>query len=130
MDRRRRLKILASLAVNSLASWCLLPLIIPPFRLYTLAELAETFYWQAVATIAWPIALLGLMVSAPFGARPSSWGSVLLLFLYPGMQGLFLSILVSKAPRLWRLLLLHLIVTLSWVAVWYAVLRGTEIMVG
>jgi hypothetical protein len=41
----------AALAANLLLSWLILPLVIPPFRLYSLCQLIEVTLWQAMGTV-------------------------------------------------------------------------------
>jgi hypothetical protein len=41
----------AAMAANLLLSWLILPLVIPPFRLYSLCQLIEVTLWQAMGTV-------------------------------------------------------------------------------
>ena len=48
-----------SIAVNGLLSWTLLPLVLPPFRLYSGRELLEVLLWQGMGLVGWPVGLVG-----------------------------------------------------------------------
>ena len=39
------------IAVNGLLSWTLLPLVLPPFRLYSERELLEVLLWQGMGLV-------------------------------------------------------------------------------
>ncbi len=119
-----------SLVVNAFISWALLPLVMPPFRLYTISELAETLLWQGMGAIAWPLVFLGVILSVLFGGHTPDLGSVLMILVYPGILVLAIRVFTARALRLWPLVLLHLLLALSFAAVWLHVLNGYEFMVG
>jgi hypothetical protein len=129
MKRQHILNISLSLAINILLSWTLLPFVIPPFEGYSLSKFLEVLFWQAISAIGWPFALLGIILSLPFGAELSST-SALFILMYPIIQILLISSIVSKKPRRMELILLHLFVTLSFAVVWYYVLNGYNFMLG
>jgi hypothetical protein len=130
MGRRRLLIIGMSLVVNAFISWTLLPLVIPPFRIYTISELAETLLWQGMGAFGWPLALLGIGLSAPFGGHARDLGSVLMTLVYPGMLVLAVRVFTMHGRRLWPIVLLHLLLTLSFALVWWRVLNGYQFMEG
>ncbi len=130
MDRKQLLMVGLSLVVNALASWVLLPLTMPPFRMYTTSELAETLLWQGMGAIGWPFALLGVVLSVPFGGHAPDLGSVLMILVYPGILLLAIRRFTARALRIGPLVLLHLLLALSFAAVWWRVLNGYEFMVG
>ncbi|MFC1836534.1 hypothetical protein ACFL2Q_17720, partial [Thermodesulfobacteriota bacterium] len=54
--------------------------------------------------------------------------SLLLVVIYPIMLLLLILVLSSKRPKPWTLILLHMLITFSFAAVWYQVLNGYEFM--
>ena len=119
-----------SLVVNAFISWALLPLVMPPFRMYTISELAETLLWQGMGAIAWPLVFLGVILSVLFCGHTPDLGSVLMILVYPCILVLAIRVFTARALRLWPLVLLHLLLALSFAAVWLHVLNGYEFMVG
>ena len=130
MDRKQLLLVGLSLAVNVLICWALLPLAMPPFRMYTTSELGETLLWQGMGAVGWPFALLGVILSVLFGGHAPDPGSVLMILVYPGMLVLAIRMFTARALRIGPLVLLHLLLALSFAAVWWRVLNGYEFMVG
>ena len=130
MRRRRLLYISLSLATNILLSWILLPLILSPSGDYPFSKLPEVLLWQVIGTIGWPFALIGVFLSIPFGARISNATSLLLILLYPAIQALLILSAVSKTWRRAGFFLMHILVALSFAAVWYFVLKGYDFMWG
>ena len=130
MDRKQLLIVALLLVVTALASWVLLPLAMPPFHLYTTSELAETLLWQGMGAIAWPLVFLGVILSVLFGGHTPDLGSVLMILVYPCILVLAIRVFTARALRLWPLVLLHLLLALSFAAVWLHVLNGYEFMVG
>ena len=128
--RRRSFIVGGSLALNILLSWMVLPFAVPPFQGYTLAQLGEVVLWQVFGTIGWPFVLVGAVFSIPFGGAAVDPGSLLLVLMYPAMLFLLVRIGASTVPRRWELPLVHLLLTLSFTAVWYRVLNGYDFMVG
>jgi hypothetical protein len=48
-------------------SWTVLPLVLPPFRLYSGRELLEVLFWQGMGLVGWPVGCgrAGESASAP-----------------------------------------------------------------
>ena len=130
MDRRHLLPVGISLLVNVLVSWTLLPLVMPPFRMYTLPELAVALLWQGMGSIAWPLVFIGILLSVFSGGDAPDLGSVLIILVYPGILVLAIRVFTARALRVWALVLLHILLVLSFAAVWSRVLNGYEFMVG
>ena len=130
MQRQRLLRLSLALAVNILLSWMLLPLAIPPFGGYSLPKLLEVLLWQGASAVGWPFALLGAVLSIPFGAKLSSAYSLLFIFMYPAIEFLLIRSVISRAPHRVELILMHFLVTLSFAVVWYYVLNGYDFMLG
>ena len=129
MKRQNILHISLSLVINIILSWTLLPFVIPPFEGYSLSRFLEVLLWQTISTVGWPFAVLGIVLSLPFGGKLSS-ASVLFILMYPIIQILLIRSMISKIPRRIELILLHLFVTFSFAVVWYYVLNGYDFMSG
>jgi hypothetical protein len=121
--------IVATLIVNSLLSWTLLPFVIPPFRGYSPSAFFEVLFWQSIAAVGWPFVLLGVVLTVPLGAKLTSASSLFAL-MYPAIQFLLVRSAISRTPRHWELILMHMLVTLSFGVVWYYVLNGYDFMSG
>jgi hypothetical protein len=119
-----------SIVINLLLSWTILPLVIPPFGLYSLRDLIEVLLWQGIGMVGWPIALLGGFFSLLLQPKSTDLGSVLLLLNYPTMLFLLLFILISKRLKWWALILLHTLLTFSYAVIWHQVLNGYDFMRG
>ena len=119
-----------SLFANILFSLTVLPFALPPFQGYALADLGGVLLWQGSAAIGWPLALAGVLLSLPFGARPADAGTLLLVLLCPAALFLLLHMAILRRVRPWEVVLLNLLVTVSFAAVWYRVLHGYDFMVG
>jgi len=125
--------VIAGLMVNFLFSWTVLPFAIPPFRVYSFSELMEVLLWQGMGAIGWPIALLGGLASLILQGNMSGLFNFLLLLIYPNMLLLLIFVLFSKRSRRtrqWMLVLLHLLITFSFAAIWHQVLNGYDFMPG
>lgn len=129
-DSKARIIIGVSLVVNLLLSWTILPMVIPPFRFYSLRDLIEVLLWQGMGTVGWPLALLGGFVSLILQGKVSDLGALVLLLNYPTMLFLLVFVLSSKRPRLWALILLHMLIAFSFAVVWHGVLNGYDFMRG
>ena len=128
IDSKTKL-IVSTLIANFLLSWTLLPFVIPPFRSYSPSEFFEVLFWQSIGAIGWPFALLGVVLSVPFGAKLTSADSLFTL-MYPAIQFLLVRSLISRTQRHWELILMHVFVTLSLAVIWYYVLNGYDFMSG
>ena len=129
MKRQHILNISLSLVINIILSWTLLPFVILPFEGYSLSRFLEVLLWQTISTVGWPFAVLGIVLSLPFGGKLSS-ASVLFILMYPIIQILLIRSMISKKPRRIELIILHFFVTFSFAVVWYYVLNGYDFMVG
>jgi hypothetical protein len=122
--------IAASLMANFLLSWTVLPLVIPPFRMYTWRELMDVLLWQGIGLIGWPFGILGGLANLLQQGSLSDLVTLLLVLIYPSMLLLLTLVLFSKGARRWHLILLHVLLILSFAAVWYQVLNGYDFMIG
>lgn len=107
-----------------------MPLVLPPFRLYTGRELEEVLVWQGMGLVGWPVGLVGGLANLLLHRAGSDLASLLLLSMYPVMILLLMFSLIPKRPRWWVLALLHILLTSSFAAVWYKVLNGYDFMRG
>ena len=119
-----------SIAVNVLLSWTILPLGIPPFRLYSLRELMEVLFWQGMGMLGWPLGLVGGLANLRLHRAATDLVSLLLLSMYPVMCLFLILSLFPKRPQWWVLALLHILLIGSFAAVWYKVLNGYDFMKG
>jgi hypothetical protein len=78
----------------------------------------------------WPIALLGLVLSLPFGGKIPGVNPLLFMLIYPAMQFLLIRSVISKPPHRLELILLHLLIMISFLVVWSYVLNGYDFMLG
>ncbi|MFC1854027.1 hypothetical protein ACFL27_27900, partial [candidate division CSSED10-310 bacterium] len=108
----------------------ILPFAIPPFRCYSLSELLEVLLWQGMGLVGWPIVIIGGLFSFLFQAQSINPGALLLILIYPALLFLLIHVLSSKRPQWWALILMHILLTLSFAAVWFQVLNGYDFMVG
>ncbi len=122
--------IIAGLIVNFLFSWTILPLAIPPFRIYSFRELMEVLLWQCMGAVGWPLAILGGFASLILQGKVSDLVALLLVLIYPTMLLLLIFVLFSKHSRHWGLIVLHMLFTFSFAANWYQVLNGYDFMPG
>jgi hypothetical protein len=131
MKRRRLFIIGIPLALNFIISWTILPFVVPPFGGYPVPKLLDVILWQGIGTVGWPFAILGTLLSLPFGQYVPRLGDLLLTLMYPAMLVLLTHTLTAaEALRRWQLVLLHMLLTVSFAAVWYHVLNGYNFMVG
>ena len=121
--------ILASFIVNFLLSWTILPLAVPPFRMYSFRELMEVLLWQGIAAVGWPLAILGGFASLILQGNVSDLVALLILLIYPTMLVLLIFVLFSKHSRRWMLILLQILLAFSFAAIWYQVLNGYDFMI-
>ena len=119
-----------SLAANIILSYTLLPFAIPPFEGYSLSKLLEVLFWQSIATIGWPLALLGLVLSLPFGAKLTNMVSLLFTLIYPAIQFLLIRSVISKTLYRLDFIFLHIFIIFSFFVVWHYVLNGYDFMLG
>lgn len=129
MHRQVLIRLCLSLPLNILLCCLLLPYVIPPFPGFSLSVMLEVLLWQMIGAVGWPLALIGLAISLPFGARTRA-ASLLPLFIYPVIEFLFIRSLLSKTSRHIDFILLHIFVILSFILMWYAVLNGYDFMPG
>jgi hypothetical protein len=122
--------IILSIIVNSMLSWTALPFLLPPFRVYTFGELLEVLLWQGIGMVGWPAALLFGSINALLQRSLADLGTLLLVLIYPSMLYLLIRAWRAKRLRRWELVLLNILITCSFAAVWYRVLNGYDFMAG
>lgn len=129
-DSKARIAIAASLVVNLLLSWTILPFLIPPLRAYPPGDLIEVILWQGMGFVGWPLALFGGVLSLVMQPQTTDLGSLLMLLVYPAIWLLLVLVLIPKRPKGWAVIALHTLLALSFAAVWYGVLGGPVFMGG
>lgn len=130
MQRQPLFHLSLSLTVNILLCCTLVPFVVPPFEGYSFSTLLEVLLWQGIGMVGWPLALFGMALSIPFGAKLTSVASILFIILYPAIQFLLIRSVISKALHRLDFILLHVFVIFSFVIVWYYVLNGYDFMAG
>ena len=130
MQRQPLLPIFLPLAVTTLLSWAILPFLVPSFGPYSFSELLEVLLWQGMGAVGWPLALFGIALSLPFDLRLSGDYSFLFILIYPAIEFLLLSCVISRTQRRLELVFMHLLVTFSFALVWYHVSNGYNFMSG
>ena len=119
-----------SLVANLIFSSTILPLIIPPFGFYTPRDLLEVLLWQGMGLIGWPIGLLGGVVNLMLGGTTPEFGTFLLFFTSPMLLILLIISLRAKRSGWVALISLHILLSLTFVIIWYQVLYGYDFMLG
>jgi hypothetical protein len=119
-----------SVSANIVVCLTVVPLALSPSLGYAVSDLGGVLLWQGSAVIGWPLALVGVLLSVPFGARPGDIGTLLLVLLYPAAFLLLLRMAIRRRARPWEVVALNLLVAVSFAAVWYRVLHGYDFMVG
>jgi hypothetical protein len=71
--------IIAGLIVNILFSWTILPLAIPPSRIYSFRQLLEVLLRQGMRAAGWPLAILGGFASLILRLKVSDLVALLLI---------------------------------------------------
>ncbi len=105
-----------------------MPLAIPPFRVYSFRELIEVLLWQGMGAVGWPFAILGGFAGVILQGTMSGLANLLLVMIYPTMLLLLIFVLFSKRPKQWVLVILHMLITFAFAAIWYQVLNGYDLM--
>jgi hypothetical protein len=129
-ESKVRIAAAASLVANLLLSWTILPFLISPFRAYPPGDLIEVLLWQGMGIVGWPLALIGGVLSLVIQPQSTDLGSLLLLLIYPAMLVLLILVLIPKRPKWWAVVVLHMLLALSFAAVWHGVRTGYEFMGG
>ena len=122
--------IVATLIVNLLVSWTILPLAVPPFGFYSGLELMEVLLWQGIGAVGWPLALLGGCARLILQGNGAELLALLIVLSYPVMLLLLIFVLFSNRSKRWMLILLHMLLVFSFAAIWYQVRNGYDFMIG
>jgi len=80
--------------------------------------------------VGWPLALFGGILSLVMQPQSTDLGSLLFLLVYPALWLLLVLVLIPKRPNGWAVIALHMLLTLSFAAVWHGVLGGSDFMGG
>lgn len=130
MTRQSLYHLSLSVAANLFLCCTLVPFLIQPFSNYPFSMLLEVLLWQAIGMVGWPFALFGLALSIPFGTKLTSVAPLLFILLYPAIQFLLIRSVISKNPQRISFILLHILITLSFIVVWFYVVNGYDFISG
>lgn len=122
--------ILISLAVNLLICLTILPFVLQPDSLFSIKELIETLFWQAISLIGWPVPLLVGALNYLQNRNLSDLRTALFVSLYPAIWLIVLSLIFIKKGKWILLVILHLLLILSFIVTWDSVFKGYDFMVG
>lgn len=118
-----------SLGTNILICFTLLPLALQPGSSYTARQLIETLFWQCLSIFGWSIALVvGIIAFIQQGSGPDL-DTILSIGIYP-LMWLAVIFLIFLKNKWIPFLALHILIILSFLAVWFPVLNGYDFMVG
>jgi hypothetical protein len=81
-----------------------------------------------MGAVGWPFAILGGFASLILQGTMSGPANLLLVMIYPTMLLLLIFVLFSKRPKQWVLVILHMLITFAFAAIWYQVLNGYDFM--
>jgi len=116
--------------VDFLVCIIILPRILQPGSTFNISQLLETLFWQGMGLIAWPITLFMALISPLFSGSLPRLGDIFKLILYPLIEISLIFIIAGKKNKWIPLLVSHILILMSFVMVWTAVLGGYNFMVG
>ena len=116
--------------VNLLVCIIILPLILQPGSTFNLRQLLETLFWQGMGLIAWPITLVMALISPLFSGSLPRLGDIFSLILYPLIEISLILIIAGKKYKWILLLVSHILILMSFIMAWTAILGGYNFMVG
>ena len=119
-----------SLVVNLLICMIILPIILQPGSTFNINQLLETLFWQGMGLIAWPITLVMALISPLFSGSLPRISDILSLILYPMIEISLILIIVGKKYKWIPLLASHILILMSFIMAWTAILGGYNFMVG
>ena len=119
-----------SLVINLLVCIIFLPLILQPGSTFNISQLLETMFWQGIGLIAWPITLVMAMTSPLFSGSLPRIGDIFNFILYPLIEISLILIIVGKKNKWIPFLVGHILILMSFIMAWTAVLEGYNFMVG
>jgi hypothetical protein len=130
MLKNPKIRTALSLLLTGLISWVLLPVILFGLSNTEPIQYLEVLFWQFVALLGWPFAVMGFIIILISGQGNPQLQTLALISMYPIMIALLLHVFIAKRVRRWEPVLLHLLIVLSFAAVWVQVHKGVEIMLG
>jgi len=119
-----------SILINILFCCLLLPLLLKSPPQLIPGQVLETLFWQGVGLTSWPVALIMMLVNPPFSGSLPRLSDIFSLILFPMIEINLLLILIFKKNKWIPLILTHLLILLSFIITWKAVLTGYNFMVG
>jgi len=119
-----------SLVINLLVCIIILPLILQPGSTINISQLLDTLFWHGMGLIAWPITLVMALISPLFSGSLPRLNDIFSLILYPLIEISLILIIVGKKNKWILLLVSHILILMSFIMAWTAVLGGYNFMVG
>ena len=119
-----------SLVINLLICMIILPFILQPGSTFNINQLLETLFWQGMGLIAWPITLVMALISPLFSGSLPRISDILSLILYPMIEISLILIIAGQKNKWIPLLASHILILMSFIIVWTAILGGYNFMVG
>lgn len=121
--------ILGSLGIYILICYTLLLFVLQPGSSFTARQMFETLFWQGVSLIGWPIALLMGTINFLQQGSASDLSTILSIGIYP-LLWLSTILLILLKKKWFPFLALHLLIILSFAAVWIPVIIGYDFGLG
>ena len=119
-----------SLVANCLVCIFILPLILQPGSTININQLLETMFWQSLGLIAWPITLVMALLSPLFSGSLPRLDELFNLIQYPLLELSLILIIIGKKNKWIPFILSHILLLMSFIMAWTAVLGGYNFMVG
>ena len=119
-----------SLVVNFLVCIIILPQILQPGSIFNISQLLETLFWQGMGLIAWPITLFMALINPLFSGSLPRLGDIFSLILYPLIEISLILIIAGKKNKWIPVLVSHILILMSFIMAWTAILGGYNFMVG
>lgn len=119
-----------SILINIFFCWLVLPLLLQPTVLISPGQFLETFFWQALGLVTWPVTLTMALVNPFFSRTLPRLSDIFRLILYPLIEISLLMILILKNNKWILLILIHILLLITFSITWNAVLNGYNFMVG
>jgi len=119
-----------SLVVNFLVCIIILPQILQPGSTFNISQLLETLFWQGMGLIAWPITLFMALINPLFSGSLPRLGDIFNLILYPLIEISLILIIAGKKNKWIPVIVSHILILMSFIMAWTAVLGGYNFMMG
>ena len=119
-----------SLAANLFFCVTILPLVLHPGLVLSGRQLIDTLFWQGISFIGWPLAMVGSSLNYLYNGYMPDLRTTLSISIYPFIWLAVFLLIFLKRKKWIPLLLTHILVLISFIITWNAVLKGYNFMVG